>query len=106
MEELSRSMFFQGVSFTHEDLITAGLESGLITADLVDSMLKVDDLWNPKIPAWKKVSDYAFRITGTATIFLPPPYNLITSIALVFTEGLIERQTQKHSQADPGYDPF
>lgn len=104
--DLMQSTFFGGMPITHEDLVTASLESGLISADMLDSVLKIDDLWNPNVKPWQKITDFAFRITGTATIFVPPPYNIISSLALVFIDGMITKKTTKPSQADPFYDFF
>ena len=104
--ELSRSSFFGGAAITHEDLITAGLETGLVNSDMLDSALKIDDLWNPEVQQWKKIADYGFRVSGTATIFLPPPFNVISSIALVFIEGLVYRKSNNSNQSDNSYDFF
>jgi hypothetical protein len=106
MDELNRSTFFSGKPITHEDLIATSLETGLINSEIVDSVLKIDDLWNPEVKKWKKISNYAFRVTGTATIFLPPPYNIVSSMALVFLDGMIDRKSRKPSQADQDYDVF
>lgn len=100
--DLRMSSFFGGTGISHEDLLAASLETGLINADMVEATLKLDDLWNPSIPAWKKIANYGFRVTGTATLFLPPPYNMISSIALVFLNGLIAQKTAKPG---PGENP-
>lgn len=104
--ELSRSSFFGGGAITHEDLIAAGLETGLVNVDMLDSALKIDDLWNPEVKQWVKIANYGFRVTGTATLFLPPPYNVISSIALVFIEGLVQRKASNRNTTDTEYDFF
>jgi len=106
MDDLNRSSFFLGTPVTHEDLIAVSLETGLINAGILDSVLKIDDLWNPEVKQWRKIANFGFQVTGTASIFLPPPYNLISSIALVFIEGVIQRGTKKASQAEADYDFF
>ncbi len=106
LDELSRSFFFQGRSPGYDDLLTASLETGLIAPTDLDPLLEVDDLWNPDVPKWKRASDLAFRITGSASLFLPPPYNTLTSVTLVLLNSFIERKTRKPDQGDPGYDPF
>jgi len=100
MVELSQSSFFQGMAISHEDLITAAMETGLINETLLDSAMKIDDLWNPYVPTWKKISDYALQVTGTASIFLPPPYNVIGSIALIFLSGQISKKTATPNPMD------
>jgi len=106
MTELNQSSLFAGSPFTYEDLVTAALETGLINHELLASVLKIDDLWNPEVKPWTKIANYAFQITGNASVFLPPPYNVISSVALFFIEGIVARKNQKASQADPNYDPF
>ena len=106
MTELNQSSLFAGSPFTYEDLVTAALETGLINHELIDSVLKIDDLWNPVVKPWTKIANYAFQITGNASVFLPPPYNIISSVALFFIEGIVTRKNQQASQADPNYDPF
>ncbi len=106
IDDLNRSTFFQGNPITYEDLVAVSLETGLINAKIIDSVLKIDNLWNPEVPKWKKIVNYTSRIAGTATIFLPPPYNIISSMGLVFVEGIIYRKSQKPSQADQAYDFF
>ncbi len=106
MQDLSRSSFFEGASFTYEDLVTAALETGLINSDLLTSVFKIDDLWNPQVSRWSKIANYALQITGNSTIFLPPPYNVISSVALILIEGFMQRNHQNASQADSTYDPF
>ena len=106
LDDLSRSFFFQGLAPSFEDLLTAALETGMVTPTDLDPLLEVDDLWNPSVPQWKRASDLAFRITGSASLFLPPPYNTLTSVALVLINGFIDRKTRTPSQGDSGYDPF
>lgn len=106
IDDLNRSSFFAGNPVNHEDLVTAGLETGMLNREILESVLKIDDLWNPEVKKWQKISNYAFRVTGTATIFLPPPYNVVSSMALVFLDGAIMRKSRKASQADQDYDVF
>jgi hypothetical protein len=106
IDDLNRSSFFAGSPVNHEDLVTAGLETGLLDREILDSVLKIDDLWNPEVKKWQKISNYAFRVTGTATIFLPPPYNVVSSMALVFLDGILMKNSRKASQADKDYDVF
>ena len=100
MVELSQSSLFGGVPISHLDLLTAALETGLINDSLLNSALKIDDLWNPYVPTWKKISNYAFMVTGTAAIFLPTPFNIISSVALVLLNGQIGKKLAKPNPQD------
>lgn len=106
LEDLNRSSLFSGNYVSHEDVVTAALETGLINGKVVDSVLKIDDLWNPEVSQWDKLSRFAMRITGTATLFLPPPYNMISSTALVFLDGIIYRKHKRSRQSEALYDFF
>jgi hypothetical protein len=106
MQDLSRSSLFEGASFTYEDLVTSALETGLINSELLTAVFKIDDLWNPQVSRWSKIANYALQITGNSTIFLPPPYNVISSVALILIEGFMQRNHQNATQADSTYDPF
>lgn len=104
-DQLNAYSYKNGVLVTHEDMLAAALETGLINNSAVEAALKIDDFWNPVIPPWKKIADFAFRVTGTATIFLPPPYNVVSSIVMVFINGLINRNANKRT-ASSLYAPY
>lgn len=84
--ELVRSENFKGSPFEYQDLIASAYETGLIRSDEIDHILKFEDFWNPKRPKWKTYIDYAFSLTGTATYYLPPPWNFLGAIGLIMTQ--------------------
>ena len=106
MQELNRSFLFQGVEFGYEEVITAALETGLVNGEMLSEVFKIDDLWNPAVAPWEKVSGLAIRVSGSATVFLPPPFNVVGSLAILVLEGLIENRHRGVTQARDGYDPF
>lgn len=84
MYELQKSTHFKYVAITYDDVIAASLETGLVGKAEVEYILTYDDLWNKEVTFMDKVKGFLFGLGGTATLFLPPPYNVITSLGIVF----------------------
>ncbi|NDG84580.1 MAG: hypothetical protein EBX52_06015 [Proteobacteria bacterium] len=106
MQELNRSALFAGTPFDFEEIVTAALETGLINEKMLSEVLAIDDLWNPSVAPWEKISSYALRITGGSTVFLPPPFNVIGALAMVILESVVENPSRHRGQGRDGYDPF
>lgn len=93
MEEVMRSEAFKNTAFEYENLISAAYETGFIKSEELDYVLKFEDLWNPKAPKWKTYANFAFSLAGTASFYLPPPWNILGAIGLVLTQSnLIKTQ--------------
>jgi len=86
MAEVMRSDAFRGTGLEYDHLIAAAYEAGFIKSHELDQVLKFEDFWNPKTPRWKAYANFAFSIAGSATFYLPPPWNIIGAIGLVFTQ--------------------
>jgi hypothetical protein len=110
IDDLNRSSLFSGSPFSYEDIVTAALETGLIQSNLISEVLKIDDLWNPSVNSWSKLSRFLLQVSGSANVFVPPPYNLISALALMVVEGVITRNANQRSggagTGDSTYDPF
>lgn len=100
MGEVMRSELFKNTSVEYEDLVTAAYETGLIKSEELDMILKFEEFWNPKQEKWKVYANFAFTILGTASFYLPPPYNIIGAIALVVTQTQIDKKQQKPDADD------
>ena len=98
MAEVMRSQAFLNAGLQYEDLISAAYETGFIKSEELDHVLKFEDLWNPKTPKWKKYANFAFSLAGTASFYLPPPWNIIGAIGLVLTQSRLVNGDQ---QPDP-----
>jgi hypothetical protein len=96
MTRLQNSEEFKYSYITYEDIITAALETGVINLDEVSYVLTYDDLWNPDTKPWDRIKNYIFALGGTVTIFLPPPYNILGSLALVLIQTQIEMKNRDH----------
>lgn len=86
MAEVMRSDAFRGTGLEYDHLIAAAYEAGFIKSHELDQVLKFEDFWNPKTPRWKAYANFAFSIAGSATFYLPPPWNIIGAIGLVLTQ--------------------
>jgi hypothetical protein len=89
MTELQMMETFIGVKITHEDIVMAALETGYISLEDIEYVVKYDDLWNPEISGFERVVGFVATVSGYGTFFLPPPWNITTSIAIGVVEGLI-----------------
>jgi hypothetical protein len=98
--EVMRSELFKNTSVEYEDLVTAAYETGLIKSEELDMILRFEEFWNPKQEKWKVYANFAFTILGTASFYLPPPYNVIGAIALVVTQTQIDKKQQKPDADD------
>jgi hypothetical protein len=89
MGEIMRSESFRGTGVDFEDIIAAAFETGLIKSEELEHVLKFEDFWNPKTPRWKTYANFAFSLVGTATFYLPPPWNLVGAIGLIFAQSKV-----------------
>jgi hypothetical protein len=100
MVELQMMDIFVGVNITYEDLVMAAFETGYISLEDIEFVIRYDDLWNPDKTPYEKISGFVFRIAGFSSFFLPPPWNITTSIALGVIESLIDNKNRKGSEND------
>lgn len=98
--ELARSEAFAQSGLQYEHLIAAAYETGYIKSEELDQILKFEDFWNPKVPKWKAYASFAFSIAGTASLYLPPPWNIIGAVALVLTQTAIVNGDKKPDPDD------
>lgn len=89
MAEVMRSDAFRSTGVEYEDLIAAAFETGFIKSEELDHVLKFEELWNPKTPKWKKYANFAFSLAGSASFYLPPPWNIVGAIGLVLVQSKV-----------------
>jgi hypothetical protein len=100
MTELQMMDLFVMEKITHEDIVMAALETGYISLEEIEFVVQYDDLWNPEITKFEKISGFIFQVAGYATFFLPPPWNITASIALGVVEGVVDAKHKKGSEND------
>lgn len=100
MAEVMRSEAFKGPAVEFDHLIAAAYETGLIKSTELEVVLKFEDFWNPKTPKSKAYANFAFSVAGTATFYLPPPWNVIGAIGLVLTQSKIANKDRQPDEDD------
>lgn len=86
MAEVMRSETFTNTIVDYDHIISAAYETGFVKPDELEYVLKFEEFWNPKNPRWKAYAQFAFSLAGTASYYLPPPWNFIGAIGLVLTQ--------------------
>ena len=100
MAELMRSEAFKNTGLEFEHIIAAAYETGFIKNNELQQVLKFQEFWNPKVPKWRALSNFAFSIAGSATFYLPPPFNILGAVALIFTQSAMANQGRKPDPDD------
>ena len=98
--ELQMMDIFVNQKITHEDVVMAALETGYISLEEIEFVVRYDDLWNPNITKFEKISGFIFKVAGYTSFFLPPPWNITASIALGVVEGLVSNKFKNGAEND------
>lgn len=100
LTELQMMDIFYKIHVTHEDVVMAALETGYITHEDLEFVVKYDDLWNPHKSDFEKITGFIFTAVGYSSFFLPPPWNITASIAIGVVEGLVSNRNKKGTSND------
>lgn len=100
MTELQMMDVFVGMRITFEDVVMAAYETGYITAEDIEYVVKYDDLWNPSISNFERIVGFVGTVARMGAIFVPAPWNVPTSIALGIAEGLILNTRRNGAEND------
>lgn len=87
MAETMRSENFAGIPVEYNDLVSAAYETGYIKSAELDHIVKFEEFWNPKQQKWRTYANFALSLVGTATFYLPPPWNVVGAVALVVIQA-------------------
>lgn len=93
---------FRSTDIYYRDIVMAALETGYITFEEISVVVQYDDLWNPTKTKFEKVMNFIFGVANVGTFFVPPPFNIVSSIALTVVEGVID---QKHKNGADNDNP-
>lgn len=91
---------FQGLQITYDDVVSAAFETGYITIEDITYVVRYDDLWNPEISKWERVSGFVFKVAGYSSFFLPPPWNIVGTIAIGVVEGIVQKKFETGADND------
>jgi hypothetical protein len=100
MAEIMRSEAFRTTELQYEHLVAAAFEAGYIKSQELEMILKFEDFWNPRTPRWKTYANFAFSLAGSATFYLPAPFNIIGAIGLVLTQAKVVEGEQRPDPMD------
>lgn len=103
MIDLQMMSIFNQIEVTYEDLVMASLETGYISLEDLEFVVAYDDLWNPTTSKYERVAGFVFKVAGYTTFFLPPPFNMVASLALGIVEGIVDQRFESGAKHDnPG----
>jgi hypothetical protein len=90
MTSLQMMDSFIKTNITYDDVVMASLETGYLSLDDIEYVVKYDDLWNPETTKFERYMRLTFRVAGYATFFVPPPYNVTAALTLSIIEGIVD----------------
>ncbi|MBD66484.1 MAG: hypothetical protein CME62_14830 [Halobacteriovoraceae bacterium] len=74
----------------YDEIVMAAYETGYLSFEDIEYAVQYDDLWNPEKSRFEKIKDFIFDVAGYATFFAPPPFNVLATLGLSITEGVID----------------
>lgn len=98
--DLQMMDIFVKQKITHDDIVMAALETGYISLEELEFVVQYDDLWNPEISKFERISGFIFTMAGYSSFFLPPPWNITASIALGVVEGVVNNKFKNGADND------
>jgi len=102
MTELQNNFLFENAPPSYIDLILSAYEIGLITAEELDEVAKIEEIWNPKKTFWDKYGVWIKTAGSIGSIILPPPFGFIPMLAIV----IIEATTKKEPKSEYNHSVF
>jgi hypothetical protein len=79
MEKLRLNEFI-GTSVQFLDVIAAGYELNVISAEEIEEVVRIEEIWNPKRSTFQKIMTWIEPVGTIGTVLLVPPYNVIFGI--------------------------
>lgn len=95
MLDLEATDMFVGVNIYYDEVVMAAFETGYLTMEDIEYAIQYDDLWNPEKTKFERIMGFIFRITGYATFFVPPPWNVTATLGLAIIQGAIDKHNVK-----------
>ncbi len=98
IEEMKLKPIFSGKMVTFEDVIMAALETGAVNGDQINTILNVKELWDPKVTFNQKMQSFMLKIGGPAMILVPPPFNQLVALGVIFLQSVAGKQKIKSAE--------
>ena len=90
MRLLSINTYFAGRQPAYTDLMAAAFEMGIITAQELDEVARLEEIWNPRRTFLQKVSEWVRMFGGVLSIVIPPPFGFVPSLAMIGMQAIAE----------------
>jgi len=91
MRLLSTNTYFAGRQPSYTDLMAAAYEKGVITAEELDEVARLEEIWNPRKTLWEKAAVWVRLFSGVVTVVIPPPYGFLPALAIVVIDGMFQQ---------------
>lgn len=91
---------FNKLTITYQDVVMAAFETGYISVEDINYVVRYDDLWNPTTSRFERIMGFVMKVSGYATFFLPTPWNVVGTLALGVVEGLVDQKTKTGAEND------
>ncbi len=102
MVDLQTNFLFESAPPNYFDIIVSAYEIGIITAEELDEVALIEQIWNPKKNFWDKYGVWIKTLGGVAAIVIPPPFGFIPMLGIV----IIEATTKKEPQSEFDHSIF
>ena len=89
------SGIFSGAKIDFEDVVMAGLESGVIEGQMANDVLKIKEFWDPSQSKATKYLEIVKKYGSPAAILVPPPFNSFYSVLILFLETVVIKDHSK-----------
>lgn len=86
----TRNTEFKGVAVTFADILASGIETGLVDAEGVEILYKIEDQWKVVVTTAETILDYTRKYGVIALVALPPGYEVVRIFALIALETASE----------------
>lgn len=103
LSDLNNGSLLNGNKASYIDLITASYEVGYISANEIEQLASLEDIWNPKKTPKEKAMSWVKRFGGVASVLLPPPFGFVAVMAIMLIDQYI---AEAPISRDPDDDIF
>lgn len=93
MKLLGTNSYFNGRQPSYTDLMAAGYEMGIVTAQELDEVAGLESIWNPKKTFLQKVSEWVRMFGGVLSIVVPQPFGFVPSLAMIGMQAITQENT-------------
>lgn len=90
MRLLAINTYFGGRAPAYTDLMAAGYEMGIVTAQELDEVAKLEEIWNPRKTFLQRVGEWVRMFGGVLAIVVPQPFGFVPSLAIIGIQAVAQ----------------